>query len=481
MIRVTTFPRLYRDSVTLMALASKLEKLPGVERAGVMMATPANLGILAEAGLVSADASYAPDDLVVAVRAVSDEVLDEAEATAKSALSGAGADTAGSSDQPKPGSIPEALEQGFPATLACVSVPGTYAPGVIEDAINNGLHVFCFSDNISVDDEVRLKAGAVDKDLLLMGPDCGTALIDGVGLGFINELQDGPVGLISASGTGAQEVSCLLDHAGLGVSQIVGVGGRDLSGEVLGAMTHQAIDMLAADDTIKLITLISKPPHPEVADAVLRHLSDIATPARPVVACLLGLPDTGTIGEDTVVVRGSLEAAAAAVAANFGIGSGDVEPTPDVPGQQLPIVGLFTGGTLAHEAKLICQAAGVAADIHDLGDDQYTRGRPHPMIDPTPRKEWIASLADQTPGVLLLDVVLGHGSHHDPAGEVVGAVAKLREAGAGWRVIAAVTGTEADPQNLGSQLSKLEVAGIDTHLSTAAATRAALLAIGGRA
>lgn len=487
MIGITTFPRLYRDSVTLMALASRLEKLESVERAGVMMATPANLAILAEAGLIDGGDSWAPDDLVVAVRAASQEALAEAEQIARQALGGEGGAEGSSAQSPAPGSIPEALAAGFDATLACVSVPGAYASSVVEDALTAGLHVFCFSDNVTVEDEVRLKLLARERGLLLMGPDCGTAMIDGVGLGFVNEVRRGPVGLVSASGTGAQEVACLLDHAGVGVAQILGVGGRDLSAEVGARMTFSALELLAADPDVGIIVVVSKPPAREVAGQVVARLADLATPDRPVVACLLGAADAGQAGTDPLLIRGSLESAAvaAARAAGADVSAGPPVRTTPAADPHHDIIGLFTGGTLAGEARLILTGAGITAEIHDLGDDQYTRGRPHPMIDPTPRAEWIGSLAERDPGVLLVDVVLGHGSHPDPAGELVGAVAALRAANpaaSAWQVVAAVTGTERDPQHLSSQLDRLTDAGIGAHLSTAAAARAAAtLALGGTA
>ncbi|MFV0407511.1 MAG: FdrA family protein [Propioniciclava sp.] len=486
MIGVTTFPRLYRDSVTLMALAARLEKLDDVERAGVMMATPANLEILVEAGLVTADAAWAPDDLVVAVRAATEDALEAAANTARSALSGDGADSDGSgTGEPQPTSITEALDQGALANLACISVPGDYAASVVADALHAGLHVFCFSDNVALDDEIRLKALAVENRLLLMGPDCGTALVDGVGLGFVNEVRPGPVGIVSASGTGAQEVACLLDHTGVGISQILGVGGRDLSAAVGASMTRLALDLLDDDPDVTVLVLVSKPPAPEVAERVLGWLAERATQERPVIACLLGVPDSGAPGQDPLIIRGSLERAAAAAAVAAGCEPVAATAAAVAPArQERQIVGLFTGGTLAHEATLTLAAAGATAEIHDLGDDQYTQGRPHPMIDPTARAEWIHTLTDHAPGVLLVDVVLGHGSHTDPAGELVAAVQALRDgspAGDAWRVVATVTGTDSDPQHFPTQVARLTEAGIDVHPSTAAATRAALALSGDNA
>ena len=481
-VRATVVPRLYRDSVTLMALATALEKLPGISRVGAVMATPGNLSILAASQMLPEGLRTVPDDLVVVVKGASSEAVDLALAEAVSGLTSATDDTSTGPGTPAPATIAEALASGFEATVATVSVPGAYAPVVVEQALNAGLHVFCFSDNVPLADEIRLKRLAASRRLLLMGPDCGTAIVDSVPLGFANVVRPGTVGVVAASGTGAQEVSVLLDAWGVGVSQLIGVGGRDLSLEVGGVMTHLALDLLAEEESISTLMVVSKPPGGAVADDLLARLAGLARPDRCVVACLLGLADAGTIGVDPLLVRGTLEGGARAAAILAGANpppSADVVPTSraSTPG----IVGLFTGGTLASEAKIILQRAGLVASIHDLGDDRYTAGKPHPMIDPTPRNTWIADLVtDDEVGVLLVDVVLGYGSHPDPAGSLVAAVKSLQagrraRGAADLVVIASVTGTEADPQHRGTQTRALRDAGVLVATSNAAAARAAVL------
>lgn len=480
-LRATVVPRLYRDSVTLMALASALEQLPGITRSGAVMATPGNLTILAESGMLPDGLRTVPDDLIVAVKGTSTHAVEDALGEAVSRLTAATDDAGPSSGAPAPATVAEALAAGFAATLATVSVPGAYAPVVVEQALKAGLHVFCFSDNVPLADEIRLKGLAASRRLLLMGPDCGTAIIDSVPLGFANVVRPGPVGVVAASGTGAQEVSVLLDGWGVGVSQLIGVGGRDLSLEVGGVMTHLALDLLAADESLSILLVVSKPPAGEVAEALLARLRSLARPDRPVVACLLGLADVGTVGADPLLVRGTLEGGARA-AAVLG-GAQPPPPAEGVPAGRPPkafVLGLFTGGTLASEARIILRRAGLAASIHDLGDDQYTAGKPHPMIDPTPRTTWIAGLAtDDEVGVLLVDVVLGFGSHPDPAGALVAALGPMQDdrrarGAAELVVIASVTGTEADPQHRGAQVRTLREAGVLVAESNAAATRAAV-------
>lgn len=477
------FPRLYRDSVALMALASGLERTEGVEQVGAVMATPANLEILGRSGMAPPDVAAAPDDLLVVVRAVDAAVAEAALAAAEDGLQGTEEQGAQPTGRPAPGTIREALVQAPDATLVAISTPGTYAPIVAEQALRAGRHVFCFSDNVSIDDERRLKALAVGTGLLLMGPDCGTAMLDGVPLGFANVVRPGPIGIVSASGTGAQEVACLLHHAGTGVSQIVGVGGRDLSAAIGGLMTRHAIDLVAADPVTDVVVVVSKPPDPEVAEALLAHLARLD---KPTVACLLGMEDT----DDPVRVRGTLEAGARAAAELVGHAltespldvAADVEAAPRLrPGGI--VRGLFAGGTLASEAKHVLRSLDVAAEITDLGDDQYTAGRPHPMIDPTLRAHEVAATGEQPDvAVLLLDVVLGHGSSADPAGPIAEAVRTAREVvardGYDLPVVASVCGTELDPQGLAGQRQALLDAGVTLEPSAAAAARAAAELLG---
>jgi FdrA protein len=479
------FPRLYRDSVALMALASGLERTEGVEQVGAVMATPANLDILGRSGMCPPDVVAAPDDLLVVVRAVDAHVAEAALRAAEDGLQGSEEQGAQPGGRPAPGTIREALAQSPDATLVAISTPGTYAPIVAEQALRAGRHVFCFSDNVSIDDERRLKGLAVDSGLLLMGPDCGTGMLDSVPLGFANVVRAGPIGIVSASGTGAQEVACLLHHAGTGVSQIVGVGGRDLTSAVGGLMTHHALDVVAADPATDVVVVVSKPPDPEVAEALLAHLARLD---KPTVACLLGMDDA----DAPVRVRGTLEAGARAAAELVGhaLAESPIDAAPSLSAEKRLrpggiVRGLFAGGTLASEAKYVLRSLHVPAAITDLGDDQYTAGRPHPMIDSTLRAHEVAATGEQPDvAVLLLDVVLGHGSNPDPAGPIAEAVRTARDAAArdgfDLPVVASVCGTELDPQGLAGQQRVLLDAGVILKPSAAAAARAAAEFLGTR-
>ncbi len=456
--------RLYRDSVTLMSLAAELQKMEGILEAGVVMATPSNLDILSRSNMLPEDLEAGPDDLLISVRGTDTDSIKAALKLADEKLT-AEVNTKGSQSLDfEPKTIDEALKDSTPE-LATVSVPGVYAAPVIETALKRDLNVFCFSDNVSIEDEDRLKKLAHDRNLLLMGPDCGTAIIDQVPLGFANEISHGNVGIVSASGTGAQEVSTLIDRAGVGVSQLIGVGGRDLSGKVRWPATFVALEKLDSDPETKLIVVISKPPAKELVEklkVVSKQLS------KPLIACLLGEEDSNSI----MTVRGTLEGAAIEIAAYFRKQLDFDAPHADIHVDGSKITGLYTGGTLAHEAEILCERAGVSYEILDLGDDQYTQGRPHPMISPDLRSEFIENLEDTD--VLLVDLVIGWGSSSDPATPLTQAITKARDSGHDPVVLASITGTTKDHQGYQSQAEILRNAGIFVFPSNAAAVRCAI-------
>jgi FdrA protein len=327
------------------------------------------------------------------------------------------------------------------------------------DALESGCDVMIFSDNVPVEQEVALKQYAAERGLLVMGPDCGTAVVGGVGLGFANTTEPGPVGLVAASGTGCQQLLALLDHAGVGVTDALGVGGRDLSAAVGGLSTLEGMRRLDADADVELIVVVSKPPAPEVAAAIGSYADRLGTPVQ---LALLGdgQPD--------------LTAAAEAILRALGreVPEWPVEGTTSSTATGDRLEGLFVGGTLCSESRLIAEPV-LGADrsrFIDFGDDEYTQGRAHPMIDPALRTEEIARVgADPATGVLLLDVVLGHGAEPDPAAALAPVLSGLSVP-----VVASVVGTRLDPQDRARQVRALVEAGVEVHLSNAGATRRAL-------
>ncbi|HWI61560.1 MAG TPA: FdrA family protein [Symbiobacteriaceae bacterium] len=423
--RVRVLTGRYFDSVALMAVSQRLRALPGVERAAVVMGTPLNLEQLAS--FVDDLPAAGAADVVVAVAASDGAAADAALAEAERGLV---SPVASGSRREAPRSVAAALRSGFAADLAVVSVPGEYAAREARLALEQGLDVMLFSNNVAVADEVALKRLALERGRLLMGPDCGTAILDGVGLGFANAVRRGRIGIVAASGTGAQELSCLIDRLGAGVSQLIGVGGRDLSDAVGGLMTLEAIRRLQADPETERIVVVSKPPGHSVAERVAAALE--VPGGKPYVLCLL---DRFSLDEAAVQATGCALA--------FEL--------PALPRAEGHALGLFSGGTLCSQARLIL---GGRAELIDLGEDRYTRGRPHPMIDPSSRVELLFS---RNVGLFLLDVVLGYGAHPDPAGALAPAIRSA--VGGGAVVVASVTGTEADPQGYSRQVATLREAG----------------------
>ncbi|TDE00282.1 FdrA family protein [Jiangella asiatica] len=483
-------PGAYHDSVTLMQVSRTVATEPGVVSALVAMATELNLDLLTGMGFDRPDGA-GPGDLLVGIEASDDDALTRALARLEAALtdrtpSGSGP-AAGAGAEPAPRTVGTAARRAG-ATVALISTPGPHAFTEAMDALHSDLHVVVFSDNVPVEQEVRLKQEAREHALLVMGPDCGTAVVGGVGFGFANVVRPGPVGIVAASGTGAQQLMSLVDGAGVGISHCLGVGGRDLSSVVGGASTLAALDLLADDEATEVIVVVSKPPAPEVAEAVRLRADKLD---KPVVRALLGPgePDLTAVAETVVTAAG----------APWRPPRWWPAPVPRT-GSYPTVRGLFAGGTLCDEAMLIASAAlgpvrsniplrpswvlepdlsGSGHQMIDFGDDTLTQGRPHPMIDNSLRIERLfVEAADPTCGVVLLDVVLGHAAHPDPAAELAPAIVRARNlAGARGRdlaVVVALIGTADDPQDLPRQAKALREAGASVHLSNAHAARTAV-------
>jgi FdrA protein len=440
--RVIVRPGAYYDSVTLMLVSRAASQATGDE-VSVGMATPLNLELLADQGFAVEDAG--PNDLVIAIRAAD---IDAAVAAVDMELAKRGAPESGARERPAARSLAAAARRDDALSLAFLSIPGDHVAHEAAAALEAGLHVFCFSDGVSLEVEAALKRRALERDLLFLGADCGTAIVDGVALGFANAVARGPVGIVGASGTGIQEVCCLLNAAGIGVSHAVGVGGRDLHATVGGLMMRRGLELLASDPDTEAIVAISKPPDPGVA-ATIREAAEAT--GKPVV-----------LGFDL-----TLEDAAARAAELVGGAAARFEERLRRPVSPGEVRGLYSGGTLCGEAERIVGHG----TFTDFGADEYTEGRAHPMIDQSLRIEHLA--AAQEP-VLLLDVVLGYGAHPDPASELAPAIAD-KDA----HVIVALCGAAGDPQGLDEQRAQLEQAGAVVTRSNAHAARLAKEAAGG--
>ena len=507
MIKTVIKKGAYFDSVSLMQVARKLNAVPGVLDSAVVMATRENKGIIKASGLLTPEVQAAGDsDLAIAVSAKTHEALAAAFKAADELLNKKPAAAAGGTDR-KAAGLDEAVRLLDCANLAVISVAGRFAGALAADCLEKGLHVMLFSDNVPVETEVELKKAAAKKGLLVMGPDCGTAIINGAPIAFANSVRRGNIGVVAASGTGAQEVTALISNEGAGISQCIGTGGRDVKAEV-GALTFiQALKMLAADPGTEVILLVGKPPAPEVLKKITAEVKRIK---KPVVAVLLGGEIKEKLSDDFYPAKTLEEAAYKA--ACLGKGQKVHKAKELIYDQNLKaeelakkeaagkkrsrfLRGLFSGGTFVSEAQVILpELVGEVrsnapldkklklADsmkltghaVIDLGEDEFTVGRPHPMIDFSLRNKMIVSEAAKPEvSVLLLDLVLGYGSNLKPLDDILPPLAAARRSNKELSIVASVTGTEADPQVRSKVVKALEAAGVLVMPSNAGACRLA--------
>ncbi len=499
----------YYDSVTLMQVQQTLRALPGIVEAGVVMGTAANVELLKQAGLDPVGLAGTADDLLVVVRAETAARAEAALAAVETLLArrpSASASTASPDVEYRPRTVRAASHLLSDTNLALVSVPGRFAAGVAREALEAGLHVMVFSDNVPTEDEVRLKQLGLERGRLVMGPDCGTSLIGGAALGFANRVRRGPIGLVGAAGTGLQEVMTIIHRLGAGVSQVLGTGGRDLSPQVGGITMSRALAMLGRDSRTSVVVLVSKPPAPEVAGRILAEAAGIG---KPVVVAFVGTPPDPP-GPEGLHSAPTLEDAAGLAVRLAGAAIGESGPVlpgqPNASRRALEIVaqlapsqrylrGLYSGGTLCAECVGLLESycrplysnvpvgsaqrhegAGPsrAHTVLDLGADLFTVGRLHPMLDMTLRSGRLTQeAADPEVAVILLDIVLGEGVHPDPAGALSPVITAARaSAAAGVRslaVVASVCGTDEDPQHRARQVERLEAAGVLVEASNARA------------
>lgn len=490
-VKIVVKKNTYFDSVSLMSISTRANKLDGVEQAFVAMATEMNKGVLNNLGLLTPELEAAKNgDLMIVIKgkdgADCEQILSEIEALfSKKAESG--------QHEARYATLASAKKHLPQSNLAIISVNGLFAAREARQALQNDLNVMLFSDNVSIDDELALKQLAHEKGLLMMGPDCGTAIINGAALCFGNAVRRGNIGIIGASGTGSQELSVRIHDFGGGISQLIGTGGRDLSEKIGGLMMLDAIQMLEADPQTEIIVLVSKPPAPTVAKKVLERARACR---KPVVACFLGRAEPPADEPGLQFARGTKDAALKAVLLS-GIKQENLDVHPlnqaliaDVRAQLTPqqkyIRGLFCGGTLCDETMfaVLEKHADVYSNIQpdpayrlsdinrsfkhtflDFGDDDFTNGKPHPMIDPTNRiSRLLQEARDPEVAVIVMDFVLGFGAHEDPVGSTIAAIKEAKAIAAAdgrpLAILAYVLGTDIDTPSLEQQRQMLLDAGV---------------------
>ncbi|MDD4834414.1 MAG: acyl-CoA synthetase FdrA [Lutispora sp.] len=499
----------YYDSVKLMIATKQLSEFEGVTDAVILMGSDLNKEVLTRTGLLTPESEAAVcEDLIIAVKAETQEAIDKAMAAVDGLLNQHGSGDDGEEYRPK--SFDSAMKAVTGLNFCIISVPGKYAKGEAMKALKNDMHVLLFSDNVTKEEELELKTYARDNGLLLMGPDCGTAMINNVPLGFANKVRKGNIGMVGAAGTGMQEVMVLIHKLGGGISQAIGTGGRDLSLEIGGITMLQGIEALNNDPETKVIVVISKPPAEEISDKILTYIKENVK--KPTVINFIG-GDKSKVEAAGKEAASTLEEAAikAVKLAEVPCCSKYSRENDDEltalaaeqaklikPGQKY-LRGLYSGGTLCYESMLVLRD--YIGDVYsntplnkkmkladanvmqenscvDYGDDKFTVGRAHPMIDTTLREEeFVKEIEKEDVAVILLDVVIGYGTHKDPAGvfakKIKQAKEKMEKKGIYIPIICYICGTEEDPQNWAFQKATLEEAGAIVVSSNAKASKLA--------
>jgi FdrA protein len=488
----------YYDSVFLMGINNRISKMNGVEQAAVLMGSPANKEVLTDLGFQDPIiASATPNDLIVAVMAESQAVIDEMFGQLDELLTDVNQRKVASEIH----NLGEALASQPASNLVVISVPGEYAAHESRESLEAGKHVFLFSDNVSLEDEISLKQFALERGLLLMGPDCGTSILGGVGIGFANAVRRGEIGVIAAAGTGLQEFTSLVHNLGYGISQAIGTGGRDLSDAVGGITTLMALDALERDAKTRVIAIVSKPPGPKT---LARLIDRFRTCRKPIIGCFLGIQQEiegeGVLFQRADVIDEAVHLAIGSLSSTAGHIAQPEEwqfTRPAWTPRQKYLRGVFAGGTFCYQSQQILRAAGLEVysngpldashglihpdqsrehTIVDMGDEFYMVGRPHPMIDGSQRASRILKEAqDPQVAILLLDFILGYNASKDPVGELLEAIIKAqelaRQRGGDLRVVASICGTENDPQDAHLQSRLLKENGVVLFQSNARATQ----------
>lgn len=506
----------YYDSVALMLITKEIKKMPNVKEVIVGMGTDLNKELTENLNLTNdAIRALTPNDFFIAA-ASDDENALEMIVKKVDELLNAKTEYDDSELDYKPTTLSAAINHLEDANMAIISLPGKYAAYEAKKALNNNLHVMLFSDNVTVEEEIELKKMGRDKGLLVMGPDCGTAIINGVPLCFANVVRRGDIGVVGASGTGTQEITVIIDKMGGGVSQVIGTGGRDLKSSVGGIMMIEGFKALIDDEETKVIVLISKPPAPEVAEKILNMVKNTD---KPVVASFIG-GDRCEIEKHGAYSSVNLEDAARKAVLlskgkkiedfnGFTLSDKEIDvivqsECKKISKGQKYLRALYTGGTLADEAMKMLGKAGYRIysniplspelklkDVHkskehtcvDLGDDDFTVGKPHPMIDPIARVERLPKEAgDDEVAIVLMDFVLGYGSNIDPAGEMLQTIIDAKKTFENKNkylcIIGYICGTDGDPQNYKYQSEKLENEGVILMPSNAQAVKLTSLILG---
>ena len=469
----------YVDSVTLMQVRAKAMKIAGAVIAEVQMATPANIDILKELEFeVPTDAGS--NDLVCGIRAENEEAAEKILKVIDGVLN-----HRVESDENYT-SLDEInfAETGY--NLAQISLPGEYAAKEAQKAMEYGCDVFIFSDNVSIEEERALKEYGHAHGKLVMGPDCGVGLSDGVCLGVGSIVKKGNVGIVGASGSGSQEVACVIEKCGYGVTEIIGTGGRDLAKEIGGITMMDGIRRLENDPETKVIVLVSKLADTQVMEEILAFADNMT---KPVVAVFLGGNKKMYEGHRVIGVMNLEEAGLKAVELltgkkeHLGYSDAELEAIANREIEKLHMNqkyfrGLFCGGTFTEESLIYFNQHNTENQLYtnlnnryatqledaetskghtilDLGAENFTEKAPHPVFEPSLRVDRLKKeLEDPDVAVVMIDFITGPAVAEDPFSDLAAVAREANSSDRHITFIGAVCGSEEDPQNV-TEMSKL--------------------------
>lgn len=487
----------YYDSATLMLLTNQIKENLNLKtnEISVMMGTEMNKKIMENSDLLNEIGKGANSgDILIGIKSALDnqKILNMVDSLLNQEIDNK------NSEQLEINSVDDGIKNYKDTNFAVVSLPGSYAAREVKKLLKAKKHVLLFSDNIDIKDEIELKDLAIENDLLMMGPDCGTAIIKGVGLGFSNRVNKGSIGIVAASGTGLQEVATIISNNSGGISYAFGTGGRDIKESVGGRMMLYCLDLLIKDEETETIVIVSKPPSKNVIEKIINKVKNIK---KPVVACFLG-EDISVLQSTNIVLCETLEETAIKVLELNGIkysDSFDMDKILKMISSDKKngyIRGVYCGGTLAYEALLMLEKQNIEIysnlskceerrlkvndkslynTILDMGEDEYTVGKPHPMINSSSRNEQLLKEAeDESVGIIIADIELGYGANDFAADELGETIKQIKTMRSDLVFIVVICGSKQDYQDYNLKKNLLIMSGAIVVNSNAQGVRLAI-------
>ena len=501
----------FRDSVQMMQFSQQLKDEQGVIDAAIVMSTVLNKNTLKNMNLLTEDGiSATENDTLISINCQDENSLSNAIQKAEQLLTSISAKAKNEFT-----SLASALDTFSDANIASLSIPGQFVKEMATELINKQLNLFVFSDHVPLEDEIYLKNLALENNVLFMGPEAGTSILNGTVFGFGNRVRKGSIGIIGASGTGIQESSTMIDLFGEGISHGIGVGGRDLRNDIGGMMTMKAMEIFENDPNTKAVLLVSKPVDNYIRNKIINKINNFSK--KNYVLCLIGDNENSV---DTAKIKFSKSIQMSVLKILKLLDDNVYKKTKDVVRNQINdsiklseslskdlnegqkfIRGFFAGGTLCYESKIILEQmigkiySNLSSDdeysikgnvsskentLIDFGEEEFTSARPHPIIDPLLRRNRILEDAnDPNVGVIIIDIICGINAAKNTmafhAETIKKAIEIAREQGRKLSVFTYICGTENDVSK--NELKLLADSGAKLFTSNALMSFAAALVV----